>query len=384
MAHLKKITTILLCLLLLSGCWDQSELPDFGFVQSIAIEHEKGRYKLTTQFYKPSAKISSSGGGSNVSFMNITTEGDSVFEAVRDITSHLGRKANWGHMRFILIDEKTAKKMPMNEILEFFYRDHEPRLLTGIAITKGKAPGYLKTKPHVENTISQQLNEITKSASEFSGKTYPANLFTIGKQLLSEVDIAYLPYIKVEKAAKDSIVVAGLSVLKHGKLKKIYSPQDTKYLMIGLGELNGAIIEVPCGGKRKGESESYEVVSSSTKWNLQQNGETITYDGSVKMKASMGELKCTFVQESKQLDEVNKRVASVVEKELWKLLKQTQKDRLDLLGVGNEMYRRDPKQWMIFKKDWDQRYTKVRFKIHADVNIINTGTDPGKPFKKGQ
>ncbi|MFC0189876.1 Ger(x)C family spore germination protein [Fictibacillus aquaticus] len=379
----RKIFISLLCLGLLTGCWDQAELPDYGFVQSIAIEYKKDRFKLTTQFYKPAAKIASSGGGSDVSFLNIATEGDTVFEAIRDITTHLGRKATWGHMRFILIDEKTAKKVPLNEVLEFFYRDHEPRILTGIALTKGEAPKYLKTKPHVENTISQQLNEISKAAGEHSGKTYPATLFTLGKQMLSEVGIAYVPYIKEEKTAKDSVVVAGLAVLKDGKLKKIFTPQETKYLMIGLNELKGAIIEVPCGKDAKDKAETFEVVTSSTNWKMHTSKNQIQYDGKVEMKVSIGELRCSSALDSTQIEKLNNRVAAVIEMKLSQLLKKTQKERLDVLGVGNELYRHKTKKWQSIKQDWDKLYPKVKFNVDTKVNIINSGIDSGEPFKVG-
>ncbi|MDM5317828.1 Ger(x)C family spore germination protein [Fictibacillus sp. b24] len=367
-------------LLFLSGCWDHAELTEYVFVQSLAIDQNKdGTIKITTQFYKPAPKISSAGSGGE-SYFNIETEAKSVFDAIRDVTIHVGRKANWGHVRFIVISEDVAKKLNLGSALDFFYRDHEPRLLTGIAVTEGVAADYLKEKPHVENTVSEQLNEATKTGSKFSAKTYPANLFTIGKQLHSEVDTTYAPFLKKQKAKENSIFVDGLAIFQKGKLKTILSNKDTKSLMLATNEFQFGIIEVSCKGNKL--RETFEVTESHTKTSVSIKKEAIHYYIKPKLQASMGELECTTIKKGSQVEELNEKIEKQINANLTALLKHSQKKNLDIIGLGNYIYRSNPQEWAKIKKEKIPYYKNAVFHVDATMNVTNTGTDIGRAFHK--
>ncbi|MQR97565.1 Ger(x)C family spore germination protein [Fictibacillus phosphorivorans] len=367
-------------LLFLSGCWDHAELTEYVFVQSLAIDQKKdGRIKLTTQFYKPAPKIASAGGGGE-SYFELETEAKSVFDAIRDVTIHLGRKANWGHVRFIVISEKVARKQYLGSVLDFFFRDHEPRLLTGVAVTEGPAADYIKEKPHVENTVSEQLNEVTKTGSKFSAKTYPANLFTIGKQLHSEVDTVYLPYIKKEKEKENSIFVDGLSLFQGGKLKTIISNKETKSLMLALNDFQFGIISITCKGSKL--QESFEITESHTNSTFEIKKGVVHYSLQPKLQASIGELECSTIQTKPQLEALHKKLEKQVNHNLMALLKQSQKKNIDIIGLGNHIYRSNPREWQRIKKEKVPYYKDAVFHVKSEVNILNTGTDISKPFHK--
>lgn len=366
-------------LLFLSGCWDHSELTEYLFVQSLAIDQNKdGTIRLTTQFYKPAPKIGSAGSGGGESFFNLETEAKTVFEAIRDVTIHAGRKANWGHVRFIVVSERIAKQHSVGEVLDFFYRDHEPRLLTGVGITKGTAAEYLSEKPHVENTVSEQLNETTKTGSKFSAKTYPANLFTLGKQLHNEVDTAYAPFLKKEKEKVNSIYVDGLTVLQNGKIKTILSNKESKSLLLTLNEFQFGIIEVECKGQRP--EETFEVTQAHTKTSLSIKGDEIHYTIKPKIQASIGELECTNLETAPQLEKLNEKIENQINKNITKLLKKSQKKNLDVIGLGNHIYKSEPQLWAKIKKEKIPYFKKTVFHVKANVNVINTGTDISRPF----
>ncbi|MGD6963939.1 Ger(x)C family spore germination protein [Fictibacillus phosphorivorans] len=369
-------------LLFLSGCWDHAELTEYVFVQSLAVDQNKdGTIKLTTQFYKPAPKIASAGGGGE-SYFNLETEAKSVFDAIRDVTIHLGRKANWGHVRFIVISEKVAKKYYLGSVLDFFYRDHEPRLLTGVAVTEGVAADYLKEKPHVENTVSEQLNEVTKTGSKFSAKTYPANLFTIGKQLHSEVDTVYAPYLRKEKEKENSIFVDGLSIFLGGKLKTTITNKDTKSLMLALNNFQYGIIGIPCKGSKL--QESFEITESHTNTSFAIKNDVIHYSLRPKLQASIGELECTNIETKQQLEVLHAKLEKQVNSNLMTLLKHSQKKNIDIIGLGNHIYRSNPKEWQRIKKEKIPYYKDAVFHVKSEVNILNTGTDISKPFHKKQ
>ncbi|MBY6038029.1 Ger(x)C family spore germination protein [Fictibacillus nanhaiensis] len=377
---MKQLTKYILSfsLLFLSGCWDQNELTEFVFVQSLAVDQTKdGNIKLTTQFYKPSPKIASSGGGGDVSFVNIETEGKTMFDAIRDITIHIGRKAHWGHVRFIVMSDKVAKKN-IAQMLEFFYRDHEPRLLTGFAITKGKASDYLQTKPHIENTISEQLNEATKSGGKFSGKAYPTNLYTLGKQIHSETQTAYAPLLSKDSSKNNMIIIDGLAIFHKAKLKQILSNKDTKYLMLVMKEFQSGIIELPC--PKSDLKESYEVLDVQTKTSVSTKRDGIHYKIEPKLQMAIGEMQCTTIEDRSHMEELNKKLEKQIDRQIHDLLKKSQKKNTDIIGLGNAIYHYEPEEWDKIKKEKKPYYKTATIHVKTKVNVVNTGTDIGIPF----
>ncbi|MCA0988357.1 Ger(x)C family spore germination protein [Guptibacillus algicola] len=382
----KRSLSLLTCLvttsLLLSGCWDHEELPEFGFVQAVAIdlhEGDEGKIDLTTQFIKPSPKIGSAGGGGDKAFFNIETTGDSVFEAIRDIATHLGRKAQWSHTRIILISEELAKERNVGEILEFFYRDHEPRLMISIAIMEGKAKDYLENKPFIENTISQQLKEIETSSFKYNSKSIDINLLIFGRELKSETATAKLPYYKFSSTGEP--IVYGITYLQKGKLTGHLSPRETESLLKLMNEAQSGIIEVPCEGSKTKLKESIEInhVETSIKPTLSK-----TNDVSVKVDISMlgdiGELKCTNIDTTEKINKYNKKVAGVVKKAVNKTLTDLQEDKVDLIGIGNEIYRDNPKQWKKIKAEWPEIFSQAKFQVNVEMDIGNSGSDIGRAF----
>ena len=132
----------LAALFLLTGCWDRAELPEKGFVMGVAIDKQRsGKISLTTQIFKPSQGVSAIGGKAAKCSLPQCYDSERIdipepFEIFR---INLGRKAQWSHTRLIIIGEKLARKQEINEILEFFYRDHEPRLTIAHHDREGKS-----------------------------------------------------------------------------------------------------------------------------------------------------------------------------------------------------------------------------------------------------
>ncbi|WP_377888946.1 Ger(x)C family spore germination protein [Alkalihalobacillus sp. R86527] len=377
---------MLICLvttsLLLSGCWDHEELPAFGFVQAVAIdlsEDDKGKIDLTTQFIKPSPKIGSAAGGGDKAFFNIKTTGDSVFEAIRDIATHLGRKAQWSHTRIILISEELAKERNVGEILEFFYRDHEPRLMISIAVMEGKAKDYLENKPFIENTISQQLKEIENSSYQYNSKTIDINLLVFGRELKAETGTSKLPYYKFAPTGEP--IVYGISYLQNGKLTGKLSPTETESLLKLTNETQSGIIEVPCEGSKANLKESIEIrdVNTSIKPKLTRD-HTANVRVDIKMAGDIGELKCSSIDTTEKINKYNNKVAGVVKKNIEKTLRELQEDKIDLIGIGNQFYRNDPKQWKGIKDQWPDIFSEASFKVSVEMDIGNSGSDIGKAF----
>ncbi|UVI32629.1 Ger(x)C family spore germination protein [Paenibacillus spongiae] len=382
---MKTITAVILfaCCLLLSGCWDKMELDEYAFVQAVAIdETEEGKIDLTIHTYKPSG-----GGGGGTpggaqgmkNYINIHVTNESVFEAIRDFTLHMGRKAQWSHMRVLLIGEELAKKRNIGEILDFFSRDHEPRATIDILIGKDKAGNYLEVDPYIEKTEAQELREITRLAHRYSAKAVETNLMDLSLQMKSETGIARLPYITRDKRNNpNSVPVAGTALIKKGRMAGLLKKEDTESLIVLTGKYDNGVIETDCPDPKK--YETLEADSLKTKITPKIKGDSVDVHVSVKIDGIVGELVCHSLKDKAGYKRYVDHVEQSVERKLRKTIKLLQKKKLDAIGIGDLVYTKNPELWKRWKPDWEERFARIPFKVDVKVNVTSTGMDIGKPY----
>ncbi|KRE64490.1 Ger(x)C family spore germination protein [Paenibacillus sp. Soil750] len=375
-------------LFVLTGCWDRAELPEKGFVMGIAVDKtENGKILLTTQIFRPTQGISMVGGKSTESaYTNVTTVDATLPRAIRDIPINLGRKTQWSHTRLIIIGEELAREQEIFSLLEFFYRDHEPRLTVSIMIAQGRADKYLNMKPLIENTISQQLVQSEKSSASSSSKTVKTNLLKLGLQMKSEVGNAMVPYLYLSQNGKTVTNIAGAAMLRKGKFTGKIEPSDVEMLQMFLNKYESGMIDIPCQNPSKPQQnlENIEVLSLKSKWQpTVMNEDSLKVHVKVNAEIAIMELNCSKVEKVDEEKEFARRVEETIKQRLEGTIEWLKKNKFDAIGLGDKIYQKNPHLWKEWKPTWDDRFANTEFDIAVDVKILNSGTSIGKPvFKK--
>lgn len=373
-------------LLTLTGCWDRSELPEKGFVMGIAVDKaDNNKIAITTQVYRPSQGVTAGARKAKTAYVNISTENNSLSRAIRDIPINLGRKAQWSHIHLIVVGEKLARENNILDTLEFFYRDHEPRLTVAVMIGQGKADQYLKSHPLIENTTSQQLFQSAEKVSTGDGKTIFANLLTMGLQLESELGNAVIPYVYFSENTPKVIKVSGVALLKKGKLVGRMEPRLVEGLQMLTNVYESGMLEIPCPGASDDalKTEAVEVVTLKSKTKpVVLSEDSMKYRIAVKLDVSVVELACSEIKTIQD----ERRFTSLLEERVKDQLEETldwlKRQKFDALGLGNRLYRSNPRLWKKWKSDWNDRFARAEFDIDVKVHNNSSGSTIGKPVSK--
>ncbi|MEK3882651.1 Ger(x)C family spore germination protein [Paenibacillus sp. PL2-23] len=380
----KRMTLVLLCaaLLFLPGCWNKRELDHYGFVMAIAIDQGKNKQlELTTQMYRPVTGQNGGGGGSQSPTANllVKTTDDSLFEAIRDIPIHLGRKATWSHMRVIIIGEKLAKSTDVGKLIDFFYRDHEPRHTISLMIAKGRADRILEIEPEIEQTIGQQLLLTKQVSYKNSAKSMDTTLLKFALQMGSPNNDAAITYIY--KDSMDELNTAGLALLKKGKMINILPSKKVEGLVMLRNEFKSGIVEIPC--QEKLQTESFEVLGLNTRIKPKLEGDKVSVLVKASVEGVIGELKCTEIKTRQDEEDYILKIEKEIQHQMLSTIQVLQANKTDIIDIGNSIAKWHPKAWKGMKDSWEDQFAGIPFDIQVDVRLITTGTAIGKPAVSG-
>ncbi|MDI4645177.1 Ger(x)C family spore germination protein [Cohnella hashimotonis] len=383
-----KLAAILSVALGLSGCWDNKEMDEYGYVQGVAIDATPdGKFALETLFYNPT-NAQSTGGSSKPSEkrgLTIQTKGESLFEAVREIPMKLGRKAKWDHMRVILLGERLLKSHDAGEILDFFSRDHEPRGTVLPIVAQSDAGRFLEIKPLIEETIGQQFKRMETEGAHYSAKTSGIPLYDLAIHLKSPARVAIIPFLHQDETDKKAIL-SGLAILKKGKLAGILDSKETATFMMLDNRYRIGILTIPCqgaGSPQIGTAESLEVLSFSNKMKVSFDEVGRVHVGmKIRIRGTAGELQCSKLDSPKETKRFEEQVSDMVEEQLQHTVSILQQYESDALGIGNRIASRHPKKWRQMESSWDKSFAKCRFRFDVETEIVGTGMDIGTPFSQ--
>lgn len=384
---MKPFYSILVSLVILgltAGCWDNNELDEYGYVQAVAIDRTKDDLiQLTTLFYNPSNQMDMSTTGKNEDKgINIQTSGETIFEAIRDITKKFGRKPKWDHMRVILIGEQLAKTQNIREVLDFFSRDHEPRGTVLPLLAQGSAGDFLKIQPFIEQTVGQQFKKMETSGALYSAKTSSIPLYELAIQLKSPSKTSAIPYIH-KSNAQNKAEVSGVALIKDGKLVDILEETDTESFIMLTDKYISGTLEFPCINNAKDQvqsKESFEVLAFNSKVTPTVKEDVMSIGVKIRIEGTVGELRCSLLKTKEDVGRFELAIGNQVKQQLLHAIATFKQHELDAMGIGNQIYRNNPKLWKRLEPTWNQKLAQSRFHIDVDVEVLSTGLNVGTPF----
>jgi len=383
----KLLASILISLLILattSGCWDNNELDEYGYVQAVAIDQEDDkRIQVTTHFYNPSSKMEQTGTpGSGKKGINMRTTGETFFEAMRDIPSEFGRKSKWDHMRVILIGEQLARKMNIREVLDFFSRDHEPRGTILPIIAENKASQFLEIQPFIEQTIGQQFKKMETSGSMFSGKTSNIPLYDLAIQMKSPSKTSAIPFLHFS-SEDGRAIITGVALIKNGKMVGTLKGKDTEAFMMMTSQYKDGILEFPCLQKDSDhthDKESFEVVDFKGELTPTIKDNEIIVTINLMIEGNVGELRCSNLRTKQDITLYEQAIKDRVEQRLQHAVSILNRQKVDALGIGTKIYRKHPKQWKKLEPTWDNQLAQIHFNYDVHIKVLSTGMNTGTIF----
>jgi spore germination protein KC len=392
---LHKTVIIILCTVLLTGCWSRRELNELLIVLGVALDWEDGEYLISFQVVNPSEISAQRRGGDRPPGTLYQGTGKTLFEAARALTAEAPRKVYMGHLQIYVIGEKLARR-GISSFLDSTLRDNESRMDFNVVIAKGaKAEDILKIYTPLEKLPTQNMLRSLETSAKSWAPTVSITLDDILSTLSGEGKELALTGIQVignQKKAelKQNVETfkpaghfryTGLAVFKKDKLIGWLNEKESKGYTDITNHLDSTSVELQCDVNKY---MGIEIESSKSRIKMELiNGkpEARIY---FRTEANVVDRPCQSIDltDPATIVKLQHQVEKVMKSNAEASIRRAKKLKSDVFGFGVKLGQQHPSQWKRVKKDWDNQGFPA-LKVHYDVEVLirKTGTTGNTKMK---
>lgn len=376
----KKIVLIILCLLplLITGCWNNVELNDRGFVVGVGLDKAlDGKIEYSVQIIKPSVLESRKQGGNVKATEVISAQGQTVFEAIRNLLTSTNQKLFYGHMQVIIIGEELARQGILN-VMDFFVRDTEPDKRAQVIIARGTtAREILTAEGETQDIPAVEIINTLKNTKALP-KIKETKLFELMKIVNSKGKNPVLGIVATPEKSKTLTVAqldfTGTAVFNKDKLVGWLNPEETTGFLFTENKITSGIINVsnPLDTSAK---VAIEMTRSSTKKDVRFiNGEPVLYI-EIKEEGNMSEVEGQGdLTAPDQVKELENETAQVIKNKVANVIRLAQEEyQSDIFGFGDIVHRKNLKYWREVENDWNEVFSTLPANIKVESKIRRSG-----------
>ncbi|WP_312112000.1 Ger(x)C family spore germination protein [Brevibacillus reuszeri] len=396
--RLVSLCLIVMLPILLSGCWDQVQIEERGFVVGVAIDAPrsnqaekkanqeapdkpkgKQRFLLTHQLVIPGGLISGSqgiSGGQNTTdeaFLNLVSEGDSLLEISRELATRTSRTPFYQHLKIIVVSEEIARSATaFSNTLDILLRDPDSRRSSKIFISKGDARRVIEVRPKTEKIPALYINSIGENINKNARMLPEVRIGDVHQYLLNEYSFV-LPRIIAEK---EEVKVAGSAVFRRkNQMVGFLGEEETEGLNFLTGHVQGGLLKAKYkddlvvlnihGAKKSIRADIRD--KQHIKFNVEIQCEGVIFESYAKID----------LLKAKTMEQIQNVFAKEIERLCNDTIHKVHQDlKADVIGLGSYLKQNHHSLWEEIKKDWEigqELFEKSEIHVSANVFIRNIG-----------
>lgn len=381
-----KVLLIIIVAFSFIGCWGRRSLKDLMPIAAFGIDKKEDKYILTSQLINVS-EIASKKGDSQSAVTVYSTEGRSISEAFRKLTTKAPRRLYASHLRVLVFGEEFAKE-GINDALNFFVRDPDLRSDFYMLVAKDKrASEVLKVLTPLDkipgNGIYSSLESTEKAWSAAITVKLLELLGSIGTEgkepILTGIEMLGKEDIGMDKRNIEisqpptSIEVGTLAVFKEDKLVGWLTETESAMTNSILGKVRNTVRPIPYD---TGNLVSLELKHVRRKIKVINDGGNPKIMVNFKIKSVIKEVQGDIkIKDPQVIKEIEKKAEETIGKKEKETINKLQKSfNSDIFGFGQEVRKQQPSLWNKVGSDWKEHwFSKVPVEVSVKVNVSDTG-----------
>lgn len=368
---------------LLTGCWNYREIDKYAIVSGLAIDkNEKGDGFLLT------AEVIDIRPGMNevkISSIRVEAEGNTIFDAIRNMIKISGKRLYWGHAKIVIISQDVAKDSII-PIVDWISRDQEPRLTTNILVSIEKTANELLSQESVTTEIRSFEMSYMLVGNRVLSKAPKVGVYELMNDLSCSGISPVLPTISITtNEGKRTSELSGIAAFKGDKLIGFLDGEDAKFYLFIKDKIESALLVAKIDEGNSIDNITLEAFKNKTKI------KPVYDEGKLLMKIHV-RTEVVISEEDKGRDYISEKgraklktyAEATLEKDIENVIKKVQSNfKSDIFGFGKIVRAEMPSLWKDIKNDWDDIFNNLEVEVKAEIQIRNSGLTIS-PIKVGE
>ncbi len=361
-------------LFLFSGCWNYKEIEKNTIVAGVAIDPGTGGYK-----YHVTYEVLSLTGGKDQTIKSalLESDGNSIFDAVRQTVAMADKKLYFSDCKIVIVSKEIAKE-GIEPLLDFFLRDHEPRISLLFAVSdENTAAEILNIQLKTGEPVSYKISSMMEQSKDVLGHVLPYPLYQIYNVFTSKNQELTLPDIRIVKVFENEEPKLGTNVIfRQDKMIGIMPEDECLYYLMLKNKLKSGILLTGIPPSQK--NIALEIMKCSTKMESVVSGSHVTMKIQINIDANLAEensQKENYTVGNGEFKDIEKAASKMVQEQTESVIGDIQKNYgTDIFGFGSEIHQDRYDDWMRMESNWDKIFPTVKCEVSADVKLLNSST----------
>ncbi|MFC3040731.1 Ger(x)C family spore germination protein [Virgibacillus xinjiangensis] len=372
--------------LLLPGCWDARELTDLSITTALGIDKQDGQYTVTAQILNP-GEVAGETVTTRTAVSIYTMTGDTLFEAIRKLTTVSPRRLYLAHLRMVVFGEEIARE-GVSDVLDFLSRDHDMRTDFYFAVAReNTAENLLKVMTPLEQIPADKMAgmlETTERSWASVGSTsideLIASMSSTGKEAnITGIVISGDPDVgtnldNVERIDSITMLEAkGMGIFQNDRLIGWMNEEQSQTVNILNSKVTNTVTWVPCGEDGKITAEVFEINPEITGT---VEGDQPKIKVKVTEEADIADVACVInLRDPKKINELEKGFEESLQKKWKKSVDEIRGLGTDVFGFGEVIRRANLDYWKKVEDDWGEIFAnELEVELEVEFQIKKTGT----------
>lgn len=393
------VLLIILSTLVLSGCWDSTELQKMDVVSAIGIDiskkNENNKYRATVQIINTSQVA----GGQQVGkfqstpVTSLSADGNSLIEALQKISSQTSGELFFPHVQILVVGEELAKQ-GIQDLFDVIERNSEFRVLFSVLIARNNtAENVLKIITPTDPIPSSNILGALESSSKGTGRyvniqadkvingLMKGSLGITGIQINGNLEEGNKDSNIQQISPNASLEISGFALFKNGKLIKWMDEEVTRGVTWIKNEVERTVVSLDCRNKHDAITIGTTLSKTNIKANTLNGRPIINIE--IRTEGNVLETHCGIdLSKSEEIDKLEEQMKEEIKKEVLAVVKTTQTEKIDIFGFGDYVNIADQQLWKEISSKWENEiYSETEVNVNVEAFIRRTGMR-SKPYIK--
>ncbi len=373
---MRKIKIIMMAMIIwinlicFSGCWNYREIDKLAIIAGVAVDKGKeGQYLITPEIVEISK-----GKETNAISKTISIEGKTIFDAVRNSISLLGKKPFWSHTKIIILSKEVAREN-VSSIIDWYSRDAETREDANILISEAESAREIFEGQAISEEIkSFNMVDILHNQVNLS-KAPINNILHFNIESKTEGASAILPAVNLIRIdGKMAPQIFGTAIIKNGKLVGFLSGEETQVLLFIRNEIKGGVLVEGVQKKSIDTAVALEIFKSKTKVTPVVYGKQVEINLNIDTTVAIDEIdgKENYIDEEGRT-KLEQSAEYTLKERIESLIKRVQQEyAADIFEFGSKLQQDNVKEWNLVSNNWEQIFKDLKVNVQTKIHIKNS------------